>query len=430
MGSLSAVAGGRGHCLFGLSVSLPGYTLLDSLVPWTSATGGHHRGLIESWGQFRYAASDVGGRLPSVETTVRVYDHDRTLGRIKEGASAASVRGSVVACYLMEIGTASSSWDSLFVGRLVKMSYPEPFVAELAIRVNDDRILRVQSDKWKLTRQTFPNGKAEIFDLYAPILYGTHDASQTSTGPGMIPTLYCDTVRFRYLVCAGKAKSILRVYVDGTETGGGWTTQYVTINGRMYTVIEFDTDQGDATVTCDAEGYATTYGGGTLMTNPATQWAHRMSNFVLADWDGGSAYNSTSALIDSTFLSAAETYFASLGALGSDYDSEGSTGDDVTAKLMTSFQMRCGWTYSGKIAIGWDNLAAALYGGQRFQWRRDESARPLALLEEDFSVMSRIAVRQAKSAVDGTFRSSFSVVDASVSSDTPGTLDLEWSEAK
>lgn len=33
-----------------------------------------------------------------------------------------------------------------------------------------------------------------------------------------------DTVQFRYLVCAGKAKSIDYVYVDGVQTGSGWAS--------------------------------------------------------------------------------------------------------------------------------------------------------------------------------------------------------------
>ena len=424
MGSLSEVAGGRGSGLFGITVSFPGsYTLRDALAPYTSVSGGHFRGLVKSWSPFRYAVSERGGRLPSVEGSVRINDHGRTLLALKDGQYASTVRGSSASVYWMAPGTASSSWDPLFVGIVTKLSFPEPFVAEIALRVDDRRLKRRQSDKWKLTRQTFPNGKAEIFDKWAPVLYGAWDASNVQTGPGLLPTLYCDTVRFRYLLCAGKAKSVTRAYADGVEVSG-WSTQYITANGRTYTVIEFSADQGDAVITCDAEGYATTAGGATLMTNAASQFAHRMTHFVLGDWDGVSAYSSTSSLIDSTTLAATVTYLDALSAPGRDYDADGSTGDDVIAKFMQSFRLECGWTYSGTIAIGWEDLAAEIYSGQRFRWYRDEMGA-FSLVDEDFSTVSRLNVNTNRSPSQGAYLDSFAVVDASVSSDTPGTLDLE-----
>lgn len=423
MGSLSEVAGGRGMGLFGLVVSFPGsYTLRDALAPYTSATGGHFRGLVKSWSPFRYAVSERGGRLPSVEATVRINDHGRTLLALKDGVYADTLRGSAASVYWMAPGTASSSWDPLFVGIVTRISFPEPFVAELSLRVDDRRLKRTQSDAWKLTRQSFPNAKADIFGKWAPCLYGSWDASNVQVGPGLVPTLYCDTVRFRYLVCAGKAKSIIRAYADGVEVAG-WTTQYITVNGRMYTVIEFSADQGDAVITCDAEGYATTYSGATLMTNPASQFAHRMTHFVLGDWDGGSAYSSTSSLIDSTTLASTVDYLDDLGVTGRDYDADGSSGDDVIAKFMTSFRLECGWTYSGTIAIGWEDLAADIYTGQRYRWYRDEMG-PFSIADEDFATVSRITVQSNRSVSQNAYLDSLTVVDASVSSDTPGTLDL------
>jgi len=137
------------------------------------------------------------------------------------------------------------------------------------------------------------------------VLYGIHDSTGMQQGPGLVPTIYVDTVQFRYLVCAGKAKSIDYVYVDGVQTGSGWSTSYVTVHGRIYTLIDFTTDQGTAEITCDANGYeAVGDGSGAVITNPATQWAHRLSNFVLGDYMTGS-WLSTNALIDSTTLSAA-----------------------------------------------------------------------------------------------------------------------------
>jgi hypothetical protein len=303
-------------------------------------------------------------------------------------------------------------------------------VAEIVMRVNDDALQRLSPrGGWVLNRVAWPNAKAEVFDKVAPVLYGQHDASGMQTGPGLIPCPYVDTIEFRYLVCAGKAKAVDRVYVDGLETGSGWATEYITKNGRIYTCVNFTTDQGDAEVTVDAQGYeAVGDGSGALITNPATQWAHWLTNFVLGDYMTG-AWLSTNALIDSTTLTAAEAYLTSLSARGSAYSDERQTGHDVVARFCNSWRMRSWWTLEGKVAIGYENIFAQPYTGTRLRWYKDELGK-FSLVEDDWQVTSRITVRQAKSASQGSYLTTFEVQDASVSSDTQDALDLDWSESK
>jgi len=416
--------------LVGLSVAWPNSnTIRYSSAPFTSATGGHYNGKVTSWGSLDYGISDRSGRLPSVETRVQIDDTSREIARIVSGVYADTVRGSAATIYLGAPTVASSSWDTLFVGSVVKVSFPSPFVAELTLRVADDQLQR-QSPRggWALTRTSWPNAKAEVFDQMAPVLYGIHDASNVQTGPGLIPTLYVDTVAFRYLVCAGKAKSIDRVYVGGVQTGSGWTASYVTVNGRVYTIVTFSADQGDAEITVDAHGYEPVGdASGTTITNPATQWAHRLSNFVLGDYASGS-WLSTNALIDSSYLTAAESYFTNLGAKSSFYDSDRRTGHDITAQYCHSWRMRTWWTMAGKIASGYENIFALPYTGTRWRWFRDELG-PFSLSEDDWQITSRILCRQAYSSSQGSYLATLEVTDPSVSSETQETLDLEWSDA-
>lgn len=428
--SLAEIAGGRGTAVCGVSISFPGSTQRFATAPYSSASGGQYAGKILGWSRIGYALSDRSGRLPSVETSIRVSDTDRTIARIVSGVNADTVRGSAATAYIMAPGTASSSWKTIFSGSVVKVSFPEPFVAEITLRVNDDAVQRLSPrGGWVLTRVAWPNAKAEVFDKVAPILYGQHDASGMQTGPGLIPTLYVDTIEFRYLVCAGKAKSIDRVYVDDVQTGSGWSTEYVTRSGRIYTCINFTTDQGTAEITADVQGYEDVGdGSGTLITNPATQWAHRMSNFVLGDYMTGS-WLSTNSLIDSTALSAAEDYLDLLSARGSYYSALRQTGHDIIAKFCHSWRMRSWWTLTGTIAIGYENIFAQPYTGTRFQWTKQELGR-FNLAEDDWNVTSRITVRQALSSSQGSYLATFEVQDASVSSDTQDALDLQWSEAK
>jgi hypothetical protein len=416
-----------------MTADLPGLTLRESAAPFTSLTGGHHGGNVKSWPVLRYAASRIGGRLSTVSGRILIHDTDRTLLSIKDGANADEIRESDVSIYLMTTESESSDWTTLFVGKLAKLSFPEPFVAALDVRVDDQKIQRIRSDAWKLTRQSWPNCKAEVLDEFAPILYGEHDASSLQTGPGMVPTLYVDNILYRYLVCAGKAKTITRAYVNGTQVSGStWTTEYLTRNGRIYTVIKFSSTDAatadGADVTVDALGYETVGdGSGSVITNPALQLAHLLTNWYLGDYMTGS-WISTNALIDSTALSAAEDYMDALAATGSWRSSDATTGQDVLSTWCTSWRMRCGWTYSGKIWVANDDIFSAMYGGTEWVWSRDEVAPP-AFEEDDWSVTSRYTVKQSYSHAESKYLSTFSVVDAGVVSDTPGELSLEWSES-
>ena len=80
----------------------------------------------------------------------------------------------------------------------------------------------------------------------------------------------------------------------GVQTGSGWSATVVEVNGRGYTLIDFTTDQGTATITCDVTGLESAGdGSGTVVTNPATIWAMWLSNFVFADYTGVGGWLST-----------------------------------------------------------------------------------------------------------------------------------------
>jgi hypothetical protein len=437
--TLSAIAGGRATVFGALTVSFPGsYTFRASSGTFTSVTGGHYPAKVLSWGTLSYTISDRAGRLNAVETRITVADTDRTIARLVSGVYADSIRGSAATIKLATPTVASSSWATLFSGVVARISFPKPFEAEITIRTQDDQLLRVSPrGGWALTRVQWPNAKAEVFDKFAPVLYGYHDSSPFQTTPGLVPTLYVDTTQFRYLVCAGKAKSLTRVFKDGVQiTSGGSTDyggafEYLTRNGRIYTCLKFTTDQGDAVFTIDALGYESVGdGSGSVITNPATIWAHRLTNFSLGDYLTGS-WLSTNAIIDATSLSDAEAYFTSLGtgAHASVYDAERTTGMEITAAYCDSFRMRSFWTRSGTLATNYEDIFADPYGGTRLRHYREETG-PFALREDDYKLVSRYIIRSAYSSSQDSYLQTLEVVDASVTNDTQESLDLAWSEAK
>jgi len=416
----------------GLVVSLPGSTYRVAASAYTSVAGGHFYDRVLTWGGLSYTLSDRSGALPSVQTTVRVSDEDRTLQRIYEGSRKDEIRGSAATIYLMTPGVAYNT-ETVFAGIVTKLSFPAPFQAEFTLRTNDDQIQRVSpGGGWVPTRVTWPRAKADVFDKTSPLLYGLHDASYTQTGPGLAKCLLVDTLNHVYLVCAGKAKSVTRVYVDDVETSSGnYTASYTTIGGRYFTIVTFTSSipTESQEVTCDAQGYEPVGdASGTLITNPATQWAHRLTNFVLGD--AMTTWLSTNALIDSTYLSAAETYLTNLSARGSTDEDEKRTGRDITAAYCKSFGLRSFWTRSGKVALSYENIFfAAPYSGFRLRWYRDELGS-FSLIEDDFQVMSRIVLKQARSSSQGSYLATLEVMDASGTSDTQESMDLEMSEAR
>lgn len=432
MSTLSDLEGGRGLAVWLLKVQFPGgNTLLLSSAPYTSATLGNFVAKVLDWGGLDYKVSDREGRLDTVMTRVVVADTDRTIKKLYEGVYADQLRGSVATQYLVTPTNATPL--TVFEGIIVRISFPKDGQAELTMKTNDDQLKRdTPRGGWKLTRKNWPNADPTVYDSFARLAYGYHDASGIRALVGMLPTLYVDKLQYRYLVCAGKAKTLLRVYKDGVIQSAalyGSAFEYVTVDGRIYSCIKFSADQGTAVITCDAEGYeAVGDGSGAVITNPATEWAHRLTNFVLGDYKTG-AWLSTNALIDSPTLAAAEAHLTLKGAKGSDYGEDEISGLEIIAKFCASWRYRSFWTLSGKIGIGYENFCALPYTGRRWRWWRDEVGE-FAYVEDDVQRITRLVVKTTYSAADAKFLTSFEVVDASPAAPVQGQIDLEMSESK
>lgn len=444
---LDAVDGGRGVLVPGVSIAFPGGTMRFSSASFSSVSGSHYTGKVLNWGAINYQRSDRGGQLAAVETRVTVDDTDRSIARVYAGASAGSVRGVAATIYLMTPDVASASSMVIFTGVVTKVSFPSPFVAEITMRTNDDQLQRKSPrGGWALTRQNWPNAEPENYGKMAPIIYGTHDSSKFQTSPGLIPTLLVDKIAYRYLVSAGRMKSITRVFVDGASISSGlYTTEYLTRNGRIYTVIKFDsaadaTTAGvadadgvslpDVEVTCDLVGYETVGdGSGTVISGPLGQWAHWISNFVLGDYASG-AWAANSSLIDSTSLTAAETRLTDIGAIGAHYVADPLTGIEITAKICQTYKLRVWWNYAGKIAVAKDDPhVESPYGGTRWRYYRDETG-PFAFRDDDFQRKTRTVARSAYSASQESYLQTLEVVaDAGATTELQDFMDMPWSAA-
>lgn len=436
---LDEIVDSNGLPVFGLSVSWPGSTLQYATSSYTSATAGHHYGKVTSWGTLDYKVSDRGGQPPAVVFRATIDDTDRTIARIYSGTRANDVRGSAATFYLMTPNVGST--EVLFTGVVSKVSFPEPFVAEITMRVQDDQLQRKTPRGWAQTPQVWPNADPAVYEQTAGLIWGTYDASRVRTGPGMIPAPLVDKIIFRYGGWAGTPKTLTRVYKDGVEQASNlygstapWTDgafERVTIHGREYTCVRFAADQGDAEITIDCVGYeADGDGSGAVITNPVTQWETWLSNFVLATYTNGS-WNAAHSLLDvpntiRRYIGANDTGALSLGAQGAIYSDRFLTGLEITSKLCTSWRLYSFWTPAGKLSLGMDDPFAVPYTGTRYIWSRDDLG-PFSYREDDYPITSRILVRMCKSPSDDSFFASFEVVNFGASSETQETIDVEWS---
>lgn len=442
--SLTALQGGRGLAVWGFKVALPGTTFRYGNAPYSSISEGHFDG-VGNFSSITRAVSNRDGRLPAVQFTAKVWDHARTLQRVLTGARAKEVRGSAASLKLLTPTVTYSSAPTFFDGQVIRWGISEPFRVEFTCKTNDEQLAR-PSRQQSITANTWPLAAPEAYNLVAPVLYGYHDASTTrATGPGFVRTILVDRSVFRYMVCQGRAKSILRVYVNGTQISSSlYTTSYLTTKGHTYTTILFDnaTDAytaGVATVggvsiptavvTCDAEGYESVGdGSGSLITNPTSQLAHFLSQWILGAYSSGN-WLSTNALIDSTLLTAEAAVMTALTAGGSFYKSSRITGLDAIAAYCVSFERKCFWSRNFKIGLDGEKVFTQPYLGNVIKWGTMEM-KPTSITEKDFSVTSQITARQCYDNSEETYIQTIDIQDATATIEAVREIERPWSEAR
>jgi hypothetical protein len=280
------------------------------------------------------------------------------------------VKYSAVTIKLGHLRVASSDWFTVFEGILTHWPSPGPRQYQLGLTCND-LLLRGKFPRRTVMRSDWPNAHTDAIGKAVPIIYGEL-SSVLQDDNGMCPLLYVNTSGFVYLVCAGAAKEVTAVYAAGEKVNSGWTYSYPTIGGRIYTVVTFDSDQGDNEITADVKGLETAGdGSGTLIENPIEIIAHLISNFLYGDYKSGAPL-ATNSVIDSGLLATATAFASNKG-----YSDAVRIGDRAVAKtvisdLALSSQAHVFWTNAGKIGIGYDShLTTSIYQDDPW-WRGDK----------------------------------------------------------
>jgi hypothetical protein len=416
--------------------------ILAARVPYSSLSRGHFEDRVISFGQIQIAPSDRSGSMSTSETTIDFNDYDRRIAKIVEGSGANSVIGTPVVRYLANAGSAPASWLTLFTGIITK---PPAFslqagglVARITARVDDAALDRLSpSQGWTVDRISWPNAHPDALTKPAARVYGKHAASAFQTGPGFIPGLYVDTVRFRYALAAGRLKAVDRVYVDGVEWPSsdldhGWAMSHsADRRGRIWTILTFVKDQGSGVVTADVQGYDTV-GDGTgwpMIENPADILAHALSNWHFGEWKNTAGWLATSSRIGTSLTSSTgvvKTFLAARMPKAAPCYTDRNTGYDMIRDFCNDHGLRAYWA-NGLIEFCVEDVAASPYSGLPLNW--DQDLFEFGLDFADIEVSPAVRVENVHSASQGHYLSSFGVTLPDVSGDETDELPLIWSPA-
>lgn len=407
-------------------------------VPYCSTTNGYYQPKVISFGSFRRTVSDRTNNLESPQFTVAITDEDSDFRtRLGKGDR---LFGTTATIKLASPAIAAANWFTLFSGILYEWNRRRGEMAyDLTLRYDDLPLLspfpRITIDKYD-----WPNAAPDALGQYVPIAYGRHDgllSGDNSTKDGAIPTYYVDTVNWRYVVCLGRAKEITRVYDDAVRVTT-WATAYVTVNGRLYTVIDSTVDRGTSVVTCDILGYETVGDGtGTLMDEPTDQIKHLLVNFVYNEpprvTSGGSLLwrADSEAPVSTGDWSTTKTFLAKLlpvGYKGSIYLTGQNTGIDVLNNWCQSHEVKAFWTNNGNIAIRPDDqTTTALYLDDPWlRWETDDIGDSFTPLYLSNNTTKRVTAQYSYVPARNRFGQTLECSEPSVATEVTESLEMPY----
>lgn len=347
-----------------VEVVLPSGTLRVAGVAWSSDARGHYEPWLADPGTIPRNAVSIGS-LEKPQWAFTVIDPDHTFEDALAGYGRIAVRRSAVTCWLAGRTLAFADWATLFTGILVDWEQADAHRWTLKCERNDSPLRR--DTIGTVTRQDWPQAHTDAIGKVVPRIYGKH-SSASVTLKGLVPTLYVDTVGFRYLVCARRVKAIDAVYKGGVAVTSGWATVVVTINGRDYTLVDFTTDQVAGVITVDVRGYETVGdGGGTLIENPATMLQHYLANWVYGEHKTGNWLASATAPMDAALLATAQTFFTNRDYAAARYLDSVTHALEALSQWAHDYRARTFWTRAGEIGIKVDDPSEAMWPAT---WRR------------------------------------------------------------
>jgi len=392
------------------------------------------RGNVIQWGALERSVSDRDNQLTLNSATVQIEDTDAEFSSLLEDGDSANRRGTRALIQLASRNVDPTDWSTLFDGYLANWSMSGLFQWTLEISPKDQPLINPSFPKTPILAIDWPSvGDRTLYGEYVPLIYGIHD-SRGSSDNGMVPCLYVDRLGFRYLVAQGWV-TVDRVYVDGIQTGSGFTITRPTINGRLFTLIDFTADQGDAEITADVQGYESQGdGGGTLLTG-VDCLQHALVNFVYGDYQGGLWASVGSVPINTTAFTTVQSFLTDMGwqKVSRRFGGPDKTsGMELIGDICRSLQLMAFFTRDGLISVAADDHRTTTLWYDEPRWLRFDEYEVGDSFRLDYdrdSIIDRLSVQYIYSETDGKFVQTMEVRDHSITEENADELALTWSNA-
>jgi hypothetical protein len=329
-----------------------------------SASLGKYKGYVveNGFGPSPRSVPLRGDRLEPISTHVTISDEDKVITKLVSGKHSRSIRDLAARIKIVAPGIPAEAYYTRFNGQIndYEMVGHDQYRFELGPKLFElEGLLKVPI----VTKAIWPNAHDNAVGKVASIIYGVHSSASLGSR-GMIPCPYVDTVNYKYLVSHQYIEDVTNVYVDHVVQASGWTEENVLVDGHRYTLINFTTNQGDATITVDAKGGA--FAGNAVaddeITNPAQQLMYILSNYVFNEWDGTTANwhdsSADDAPIDWALFASAEQLFNSRGVKGAISISEPMTGLQLLNMWATEY-FPVFWTANAEVGVRTDDWYAS-----------------------------------------------------------------------
>jgi len=380
---------------------------------------------VLSWGAL---ARGVSWRYNSLELwtyDVILDDADQAFSKLVEGPNRNAIRGSVATRVLASPNVAPASWFTKSIGQVDTIRQPGRLMWQITVSSKDLPLKRESIPKHSITRSDWPNASLDVLDQPSPIAYGNL-SSASGGNNGAVLCFLVDTVKYRYLVCAGWAKAVDKVYADAIGVAAaGYTVTHPIVNGRVYTCIVFPTDQGTKTITADIQGYETVGdGSGILIVDPAAIGIHVLTNWIFGDYRSGAWLSPSTAPVDTT--SWGTTFFSSRNYSGSLYVGTKRKGLDVLNDVLASAEAKAYWTAAGTIALAIDDWTTWAYPDQVLL---EDEMNGWDLNFPTVNIIDSIDARYGLRPADGSYTQALAVKDLGILEQAPDTLELPCSAA-
>lgn len=250
---------------------------------------GHYDGLIKEKGagEGSRGVPVFGSDLQISGTSVTLIDKDRRWAKLIRGPVKRYLPGSAVRIYMVSQALTSFS-DAFLETSMVIKDWDRRADFEITFNLKPDMVLLERAvPDLSFTEALYPFADTKVWGLFAPFAYGIFDSRPTH-GEGMLPAHCVDRNEFRWFHTVGQTE-VTAVFKDGEP----WTDfKQETVQRGGYDVTETVFPNGlgegvkaeDVSITWDGRGYRD--GLGVLITNPVSQIAHWLRNFLFGNPTG------------------------------------------------------------------------------------------------------------------------------------------------